>query len=268
VLLIVAVGFGLGVAVGDALGGSLTGLYAEFFHFPSFEHRIAPWLLVASGGVALVTAVAGTMNAILATVRLPPAEAMRPPAPDRYRRTLLERLGIRRMAPALRMIFRNVERRPVRSALSVAGVAAAVAIVIMGHFIRDAIEVVVDTSLRLGLRADVTVWTAEALDDSMRYGLARLPGVTQVEPVRFVPVTFVNGHRRERNMIRGYAARPELYRVIDVEQREQLLDGRGLVLTDRLADKLGLEVGDAVRVEVSKAASASWTCASTPPCAR
>jgi len=71
-----------------------------------------------------------------------------------------------------------------------------------------------------------------------------------VESTRFVPVAFVNGHRRERSLIRGYAARPELYRVIDVERRETLLDGRGLVLTDRLADKLGLRVGDTVLVEV------------------
>ena len=38
-------------------------------------------------------------------------------------------------------------------------------------------------------------------------------------------------------MIRGYAPRPELYRVIDARQRETLLEGRGLVLTDRLAAK-------------------------------
>jgi putative ABC transport system permease protein len=65
-----------------------------------------------------------------------------------------------------------------------------------------------------------------------------------------VPVTFVNGHRRERNLIRGYAPRAELYRVIDVDRHATLLDGRDLVLTDRLADKLGLRVGDAVDVEV------------------
>jgi len=65
-----------------------------------------------------------------------------------------------------------------------------------------------------------------------------------------VSVNFVNGHRRERSMIRGYAPRAELYRVIDVDRRETLLEGRGLVMTDRLADKLGLRVGDEVQVEI------------------
>lgn len=250
VLLIVTLGLVLGIAAGDRLGTMFTGLYAEFFHFPSFEHRIAPWLLAVSAGLTVLTAIGGTMNAIIATVRLPPAEAMRPPAPGHYRRTLLETLGIQRMGPATRMIVRNMERRPLRTGLSIAGVAAAVAIVIMGNFFRDAIEVVVDTQMQLGLRGDITVWTAEAVDDGVRRELARLPGVTQVESTRFVPIALVNGHRRERSMIRGYAARPELYRVIDVDRRETLLDGRGLVLTDRLADKLGLKVGDPVQVEI------------------
>jgi putative ABC transport system permease protein len=251
VLLIVAFGFGLGIGVGDRLGTMLTGLYAEFFRFPTFEHRIAPWLIVVSAAITVLTAVTGTLNAIYATVRLPPAEAMRPPAPGRYRRTLLERLGIQRVGPAARMIVRNMERRPLRTSLSVAGVAAAVAIVILGNFFRDAIEVVVDTQFNLSLRGDMSVWTVEPVDDATVLAeLARMPGVTQVESNRFVPVTFVNGHRRERGMIRGYAGRAELYRVIDVERREALLEGRGLVLTDRLADKLGLRVGDTVRVEV------------------
>jgi len=96
----------------------------------------------------------------------------------------------------------------------------------------------------------VTVWAAEAVGDGARRELMRLPGVRNVETTRFVAVNFVNGHHRERSLIRGYAPRGRLFRVIDADSRETVLDGRGLVLTDRLADKLGLRVGDRVRVEV------------------
>jgi len=150
----------------------------------------------------------------------------------------------------LRTIMRNMERRPLRTALSVAGVAAAVAIVIMGNFFRDAIDVVVDSQFNLALRGDVTLWTAEPIGDEARHDLMRLPGATMIESTRFVPVRFVNGHRSERSLIRGYAGRAELYRVVDIDGRETLLQDRGLVLTDRLASKLGLRPGDKVRVEV------------------
>jgi putative ABC transport system permease protein len=250
VLVIVSVGLAFGVWMGDVLGTLFTGLYAEFFRFPTFQHRIAPWLLVVSLTLSVATAVLGTLNAIAATVRLQPAEAMRPPAPGRYRRTLIERIGWLRIGPALRMILRNMERRPWRTGLSIGGVAAAVAIVVMGNFFRDAIETIVDTQFTLVMRNDVAVWTLEPLNDSAGRELLRLPGAAAVESNRFVPVTLVNGHRRERSQIRGYAARPELYRIIDVDNRETRPEGDGLVLTDRLADKLGLRVGDRVQVEV------------------
>ncbi len=94
------------------------------------------------------------------------------------------------------------------------------------------------------------MWTTEPVDDSVRHQLLRLPGVRQVESLRFATVTIGHAQRRERTILRGYAGRPELYRVIDMSQHETLLAGRGLVLTDRLADKLGLRLGELVRIEL------------------
>jgi len=88
------------------------------------------------------------------------------------------------------------------------------------------------------------------VDDGARRELLRLPGVRDVESTRFVAVDFVHGHRRERSLIRGYAPRAELFRVVDADGRQTLLDGRGLILTDRLADKLGVRPGDRLQVQV------------------
>ncbi len=259
VLAIVALGLLLGIGLGRWLGQAVMGLYADFFRFPLLQHQMAPGLLMVSLGLTLATAVGGTLGAILATVRLSPAAAMRPPAPGHYRRTLAERFvalpGVRRvlrLSAGLRMVLRNMERRPWRTTLSIVGVAAAVAIVIMGNFFRDAIEVIVDTSFTLQIRSDVSVWPTEPVAERMRFELEHLPGVRAVESSRFVPVTFVNGLRRERSQIRGAPAVPELYRVVDVQQRAHTLPAEGLVLTDRLADKLGLRIGDPVQVLIQE----------------
>jgi putative ABC transport system permease protein len=250
VLIIVGLGLALGLALGDRLGAALTGLYAEFFHFPRFDHQLALSLAVLSAAITLGTAVLGTLSAILATVRLAPAEAMRPPAPGHYRRTLLESLGFPAMGPALRMIVRNMERRPLRAALGMAGVAAAVAITILGNYFRDAMQAIVDTQFSLSLRGDLTVWTAEPGDAiRARLELARLPGVLGVETTRFVPVEMSFGHRHERVLVRGFESRPELYRLVDVDNRLLPLEGRGLLLTDRLAAKLGVRPGHRVELQ-------------------
>lgn len=265
VLAIVLAGQLLGVMLGDWMGTQLVGLYAEVFRFPVFEHRIAPSLLAASLAVTLATAVAGTLGAIVATVRLPPAEAMRPPAPGHYRRTWLERIGVRRIGPALRMILRNMQRRPLRTSMSVAGIAAAVAVVVLGNFLRDAIAFIVESQFNVAMRSDVILWLAEAGDAAARHEVARLPGVIAVEPGRDVPVRFVNGHLAYRGVLQGYPHRPELRRIIDVNLRQaSRLDedaggsagngaggaGASVVMTDRLADKLGLRVGQRVQAVV------------------
>jgi putative ABC transport system permease protein len=250
VLVIVAIGFALGLTLGHVVGGMLTDLYAEFFRFPEFSHRMAPWLVVTSLLLTVTTAVVGTLNAIGATVRLAPAEAMRPPAPGHYRRTLLERLGITRIPTAARMILRNMERRPWRSALSIGGVAAAVAIVIMGNFFRDAIDYIVETQFTLAMRNDVSVWTLEVVPAMAGQELQRLPGVRRVEASRSVPVTLVNGHLRERSQIQGRDAAALLSRIVDLNQHAHRISGDGLVLTDRLARKLGVRVGDNLQVDV------------------
>ena len=243
-------GYLLGLALGDWMAHGLMGLYADVFRFPVFEHRLAPSLVATALGVVAVTGVLGTLTAIAATVRLQPAEAMRPPAPGHYRRSLLERLPRVRTGPALRMILRNVERRPLRAAVTVGGIAASVAIVVIGTFFRDAIEVVVDASFNVGMRSDIALWSIEPVDAGAARLLARVPGVLQVEAGRRVTVRFVHGQHSESGFILGHAAPPELQRVVDVERRPVAIPRDGLLMSDRLADKLRLRVGDLVTVEV------------------
>jgi len=249
VLVVAAMGLALGLLVGGVLGGRLTTLYGEFFHFPVFGHRLAPRLAGIGLAVTAATAVVGTLHAILGTVRLAPAAAMRPPAPGRFRRTALERLGMSG-GPALRMILRNIARRPWRAGLSAGGVAAALALVVMGHFLRDAIDAILDSAFNVAMRSDVIVWLAEPTDDTVRHALARLPGVIAVEAGRDAAVRFRSGHRIERGSIQGFAARPELRRIVDVDGRIAIPPEDGLLMTDRLAAKLGLRPGDRVEVAV------------------
>jgi putative ABC transport system permease protein len=243
-------GWLLGLALGKWLGVLLMGLYDEVFRFPVFVHVVPSQLVALSLGVVAATALLGTLTAIAATVRLQPAEAMRPPAPGRYRRSLLERIPRLRTGPALRMILRNVERRPLRAAITVGGIAASVAIVVMGNFFRDAIDVILDTNFNLGMRGDIAMWTIDPIDAGATRALARLPGVLQVEPGRRVAVRFMHGARVETGVIQGRTAPPNLQRVIDVDGRVAVPPADGLMMSDRLADKLGLRVGDSVTVEL------------------
>src|SRR3546814_19650644 len=89
--------------------------------------------------------------------RLPPAEAMRPPAPERYRPTVIERWGMQRhLSQSARMILRQLERRPLRALLSIIGLALAAAVMMIGRFQRNSIDYMIDVQFRQARKSVVS----------------------------------------------------------------------------------------------------------------
>jgi putative ABC transport system permease protein len=253
VLLIVTLGVILGLALGAVMGQLFVASYAESFRFPDMRFRLRPDLVLISVGVALVAAVLATYSAIRATVLLAPAEAMRAPSPGIYKPMLLERWGLKKwLTPALTMVLRSMARRPLRTSLTVIGVAMSMAIVITGAFMRDSVAVLMDTQFRQALRGDVVGALLEATPTSVLYAVARLPHVTAVEGMRSVPVRLVNANHNWRGTLVGKVQNPELSRVVDMSRQAYAAPRNGLLLTDRLAVKLHLQVGDSVRVELQE----------------
>ncbi len=184
VLVVVLIGSLAGVILGTWMAGGLANLYQEYFRFPWLEFRLRPSVVLTAVMIAGGATAAGTLTAVLRAFRLPPAEAMRPEPPASYRQTLLERLGVSGLSQPARIILRNIERQAVKSALSVLGVALAVAMVMMTGFQKGAINHMMDVQFRLAQQQDITVTFVEPVGRRALHELAALPGVRYVE-VRF-----------------------------------------------------------------------------------
>ena len=250
VVAVVICGLGLGVGVGTWFGRYMTGMYSDFFHFPAVPFRIEPGLLVIAAGVSVAAAFGGALLAVRNVVRLSPAQAMRPPAPTRYRRLLLERLGVAAWMPlSVRMILRNLERRPLRSLLAAAGVAASVALIVSGTFWWDAINYMVDVQFNAVERSDAVIALVEPRAEAARLEVGRLPGVLQAEPYRAVSVQLRAAQHVYRTAVLGLADRSELRRTLDDAGHPIDVPPAGLLLSNRLAERLEVRPGDRVRVE-------------------
>ena len=251
VAVIVAGGIALGIGIGQWLGGYMTRMYADFFHFPQFRHQTLPWVIMASAGASLAGAVLGTLQAIRRVVTLPPAEAMRPPAPPSFRPTLIERLGFAHWTtPAIRMIVRNLERRRLRALFTVLGIAGSVAILIAGTFWRDGIAHFMDVQFNQVQPGMVYLGFVEPLGPEVLNEVARLPGVLHAEAYRSVAVRLRHGHLSQRAPLTGLAPGARLQRAIDADYGERALPPDGLLMNKRLAAKLAVRPGDWVWVEV------------------
>jgi putative ABC transport system permease protein len=251
VSLIGLVGTAIGLGGGVVLGQWMAGMYRGFYRFPFLDFSLSGGVIVLGAAVSLLAAFAGTFHAVLKAARLPPAEAMRPPSPDRFRVSLVERLGLQRwLSQPTRMIVRNLERRPIKALLTVLGLALAGAIMMMGRFQNDAIDYMVDVQFRFGQRNDISVDFTEIAPRKAVHELRALDGVKHIEPYRNAPVRLRHGARSYRTGLLGLLPGGQLKRPVDIELRGIDVPDQGVLMTDYLAQMLDLKLGDLVEIEV------------------
>ena len=251
IVLIVLVGVAGGIGVGAWLGRGMTRMYMAFYRFPYLHYELRASVAATAALVSVASAVVGALQAVRKAARMTPAEAMRPEPPGRFRVTLVERLGLRRiLSQPARMIARNVARRPVKSALSMLGIGFACAILMLGNVQEDAVGFMVDTQFRLAQREDMTVVFVEPASARALSELRSLPGGRHGEPYRTVPARLRFGHRSYRTAVQGFPRDGGvLHRVLDTRLQPVAMPREGILMTDYLAERLGLRTGDRVTVE-------------------
>lgn len=251
VSVIVLIGAVVGTALGIWLGSGMLDLYRQFYRFPVLVYRLDVSVGVTGVLISLAAALVGALAAVWRVARMPPAEAMQPPAPPTYRQGFLDRKALSRLlGTSSMMVVRELRRRPVRTLLSAVGIAAAVGILVVGRFAYDSFEFLMHDVYHKENRGDVIMSLLEPVSENDLGALAHLPGVIDVEGTRTVPVRFRAGPVWRDSAILGLADEPRLRHVVDRGARELSLPQDGLSISRKLGEILGVGVGDTIDVEI------------------
>ncbi|HVO30445.1 MAG TPA: FtsX-like permease family protein, partial [bacterium] len=248
---IVVAGSALGTLLGFALGRFEMASYQQYFRFHALGLRVESWIPLLAAAIATGAGALGSVGAVWRVIALPAAEAMRPESPPLYRRGVVERLGLPRIIPGQALLVaRSIVRRPVRAALTATGIGAAVAVLVTGLFMFDAVGYFVDLSFHVAQRGDVVAGFVRPSSPRAVAELQSIPGVLRAEGTRGVPVLLRAGHREYRTGLAAFARDADLARVVDFHGRPAVLPAEGVLLSDRLAARLGLSRGDSLEVDV------------------
>jgi putative ABC transport system permease protein len=252
-LAVVLVATIVGGIFGLWLGSGVVILYREFYRFPELNFH-PDWAalfigLAAGAGTSFI----GVFGAVRQAMKLPPAEAMRPEPPADFKPSIFERIGLHKLiSPVFRMALRNLERKPWQAFFTTLGLALATAIPIVPGAMRDGVNHLMDFQWRLAQRQDVTVGFIEVGSYGALSDLRSMPGVISAEPFRNVASRIRFGHRDRRIAITGLPKDARLNRLLDINGEPVAPPLSGLLLSSKLAEVLGVQPGETLRVEVQE----------------
>jgi putative ABC transport system permease protein len=251
VFLIVLIGVAGGILVGVWFGRGLGRIYMEFYRFPYLIYELKPSMVMTAVLISIASALIGTLHSVWKAAKLPPAEAMRPEPPAKYRKSIFEHIRLWHMlSQPTRIIIRNIERRPIRSLLTIFGIALSCAGVIAATFFQGAMDFMVNIQFKQSQKEDMTVTFIEPTSRKALHELKGLNGVEYVEVFRSVPARLRFQQRSYQTSIRGIEPDNHLHFLLDTYLKPIDVPPDGIVITDYLGNILGVKPGDILTVEV------------------
>ncbi|MDD2422483.1 MAG: ABC transporter permease, partial [Heliobacteriaceae bacterium] len=252
----------LGGLGGLALAEPLTALYTMYFQVPGLVARWQLWPLVIGLLLALGFTWTAGWQGVRTVLRLSPAEALRPEPPPAGNRLWLEKAGFlwAKLQTGLRMALRNVFRNRRRSLFTLLGIFFAYVLITTAFYLQDAVDYLLDFTYNYEQNYDGRVIFQGTVDAAVagRF-IGNLLPVETAEPVGEVGAVISRGPVHVQTGITALPQAGRLYQVYDEKGQRVLPARHGLVLSARLAQKLGVTAGDWVYVQPFLAEAKGFT---------
>lgn len=252
----------LGIAVlSQALPAIVMASYGVIYAVPAMAWPLPvdPSVALLAGGVGVSVTLVATWGAVVSSLRETPAQLMLPLAPKPGKRILLERIRPfwSRLSFSWKVTCRNMFRYKRRLAMTVAGVAGCTALLLVGFGLHDAIWDIINCQFGPIAHYDTTVGLKDgATEDDMAAVediLAATGQVTREDRVQEVTMR-AGASSGSADTLRVSVIVPQeastFEGVVTLRNRvthEQVpFDNHAVVITEKLATRLGIGVGDTV----------------------
>lgn len=218
---------------------------------------IDPWFAGLAAGLGVGVTLFATWAAVTATLRERPALLMLPRAPKAGKRILLERIGPvwRHLSFSWKVTFRNLFRYKKRFIMTVIGIAGCTALLLTGLGLSDAINDIIDKQFGEITKYNATVTLADDISDADEAQVDHLLDddavVSAHTAVMRQNLLATGPDKKDMHMELVVPEDPgafDQYVTLRTRtgQEPLALAADGLLLTEKMANELGVGVGDTV----------------------
>lgn len=248
----------LGVFVGfEVLTDIIESLCLETYTNVPIGPIIYDWNLAFIGFViSTICIVGGAIYASYSKLKHVPATLMRPKAPQIGKRILLERIHFiwNKLSFTQKVTFRNMFRYKKRFLMTIIGISGATALTLVGFGVDDSTSELVPLQYGEIYNYQMNVVLEEVSEDEQQKMIEDLQAKEEIESILPVKMQSIKiNHNDETKDVQLIVTSESLDGMISLRnsktKEKYTLDNTGIILTERIANMLELEVGDKIEIE-------------------
>ena len=250
-----------GIIAGVFLASFMSAIFSLYFNLPQAIGEINLLTLLQSVALGISIGVISGFLAVRSVIRINPAEAMRLPAPPQGNKILLERwAGLwGRLNSAWRMSLRSISRNRSRSLVTTLGVMSAVVLLVFSMFTNDAVDYMLNRNFQEVNHYDYTVRLAEPIEYREIQYWQQWEDIYQIEPQLEMPIKIHYNGRSEDELCIGMLSDSDLKRVLNQAGERLQIPEEGMLISRRMAQRLGVTSGEKIKVETKLSGSTTRT---------
>ena len=240
----------MGVLLGYFMSAQFTALYNSFFSIPTLKLLFKPELIViAAVMVTAFSIVAGLLGA-RKSLKISPAESMRPEPPKTGKRIFLETTKIWKIFSfSNKMVLRNLLRSKRRTLFLAFGIALTFSITLVPFFMLSAFSDMFGAMYGEFQTMDYSINFVQGQDDTVLYEFRNALDVDHMEGKLEFPFEIHNKWKSKVTNIIGLEDQTEFFNFKDTNFEVAILEPGDFFLSEGLARVLDIEEGDYITIE-------------------
>jgi putative ABC transport system permease protein len=241
----------LGALLGNWISSWMTSFYVSQLNLPYTIIQVSWGTTITGMLIGIIIPVIAGLIPAMATMRLTPAIAMRPPPPAVGNKLLIETIFpfFTRMPYLIKMTLRNIFRKFRQTFFMAMGVAFAVMLVLLSLSFVDTFNNAIHVQFDVIQKYDAIVHFQGVGQDSLANYAQHLDGVNTAEPMFQAPYRVRFGDTVIDTAITGLPPGSKMFTLRTVDGEELEISENGILLPATMQKKLGAKIGDTITLE-------------------
>ena len=250
-MIIAVIGSLIGAVVGTYMGVGLTKMYNQYFNLPLSEIKVYGEFVIPAFVLTLAFSLFAGYNSCKIIFKIMPSEAMREKSPEGGKKILFEKIEFiwSNISNLEKIILRNLFRYKRRAFLTSLGIIFSSALLLVALSMSDSMNFMIEEQYGNIQNYDIKVKFSRIMSVEELSSIKNIEHVTELEPVLETGVEISNGWRSKEVGFTALIEEPQIYRVEDTSGNKINLPSNGILISEKLANVLGVKVNDKVNIK-------------------